>query len=214
LANISSAKSDANLASPNITGEIGWLSPDILKPALAICVLNLFVLSVIRCTKEESFINISNTLLAQPTTEGGREFENQYDLLRQRSRPYLFSNSLPPSVVGCASKVFDMLMKDSSFVQRITDNTKRFRTQMARAGFKISGDNHPISPVMLGDAKLASDFADDMLAKGIYVIGFSYPVVPKGQARIRVQISAAHTEMDIDRTVAAFIEVGKSRNVI
>jgi len=107
-----------------------------------------------------------------------------------------------------------MLMADSSLVQRIADNTNRFRTQMTKAGFKISGDNHPISPVMLGDAKLAADFADDMLAKGIYVIGFSYPVVPKDQARIRVQISAAHTEEDIDRTVAAFIEVGKIRNVI
>jgi len=144
-------------------------------------------------------------------TTGNKEL---ISLLRQRARPYLFSNSLPPPVVACASQVFDMLMKDSSFVKRITDNTNRFRTQMTKAGFKISGDNHPISPVMLGDAKLASDFADDMLAKGIYVIGFSYPVVPKDKARIRVQISAAHTQEDIDRTVAAFIEVGKSRNVI
>jgi len=144
-------------------------------------------------------------------TTGNKEL---ISLLRQRARPYLFSNSLPPPVVACASQVFDMLMKDSSFVKRITDNTNRFRSQMTKAGFTISGDNHPISPVMLGDAKLASDFADDMLAKGIYVIGFSYPVVPKDKARIRVQISAAHTEEDIDRTVAAFIEVGKSRNVI
>merc|ERR1712110_1317401 len=136
------------------------------------------------------------------------------DLLRQRARPYLFSNSLPPAVVATASQVFSMLMEDSSYAKRIQANTNRFRTQMTKAGFKISGDNHPISPVMLGDAKLAADFADDMLAKGIYVIGFSYPVVPKDQARIRVQISAAHTEEDIDRTVAAFIEVGKSRNVI
>jgi len=144
-------------------------------------------------------------------TTGNKEL---ISLLRQRARPYLFSNSLPPPVVACASQVFDMLMKDSSFVKRITDNTNRFRSQMTKAGFTISGDNHPISPVMLGDAKLASDFADDMLAKGIYVIGFSYPVVPKDKARIRVQISAAHTEEDIDRTVAAFKEVGKSRNVI
>jgi len=144
-------------------------------------------------------------------TTGSKEL---ISLLRQRARPYLFSNSLPPPVVACASQVFDMLMKDSSFVKQITDNTNRFRSQMTKAGFTISGDNHPISPVMLGDAKLAADFADDMLAKGIYVIGFSYPVVPKDKARIRVQISAAHTEEDIDRTVAAFIEVGKSRNVI
>ncbi len=125
-----------------------------------------------------------------------------------------------------------MITNDSSFAQRINENTSRFRTEMTKAGFKISGEDHAICPVMLGDAKLASDFADDMLSKrqennkihsisnnfslerGIFVIGFSYPVVPKGQARIRVQLSAAHTLEDIDRTIAAFIEVGKARNVI
>jgi len=135
-------------------------------------------------------------------------------LLRQRARPYLFSNSLPPPVVACASQVFSMLMDDSSFVSKIKENTTRFRQKMTSAGFTISGDNHPISPVMLGDAQLASDMADDMLKRGIFVIGFSYPVVPKGKARIRVQISAAHTTEDIDRTVEAFIEVGRARNVI
>jgi len=120
-------------------------------------------------------------------------------LLRQRARPYLFSNSLPPPVVACASQVFSMLMDDSSFVSKIKENTTRFRQKMTSAGFTISGDDHPISPVMLGDAQLASDMADDMLKRGIFVIGFSYPVVPKGKARIRVQISAAHTTEDIDR---------------
>jgi len=136
------------------------------------------------------------------------------DLLRQRSRPYLFSNSLPPPVVACASQVFSMLLEDSSLVEKINRNTARFRKSMTEAGFLISGDDHAISPVMLGDAKLASDFADLMLQEGIYVIGFSFPVVPKGKARIRVQISAAHSEEDIDRTVAAFIKVGKQLGVI
>jgi len=136
------------------------------------------------------------------------------DLLRQRSRPYLFSNSLPPPVVASASAVFDMLFNEASLVKKIQSNTTRFREAMTSAGFTISGDNHPISPVMLGDAKLASDFADAMLEQGIYVIGFSYPVVPKGQARIRVQISAAHSEEDIDRTVAAFTEVGRRLGVV
>jgi len=135
-------------------------------------------------------------------------------LLRQRARPYLFSNSLPPPVVASASQVFSMLMKDSSLVSKINENTKRFRDGMTSAGFTISGEDHPICPVMIGDAALATQMADDMLARGIFVIGFSYPVVPKGKARIRVQISAAHTTEDIDRTVNAFIEVGKLRNVI
>jgi len=135
-------------------------------------------------------------------------------LLRQRARPYLFSNSLPPPVVASASQVFSMLMDDSTFVSKIKENTTRFRKNMTAAGFTISGEDHPICPVMLGDAQLASDMADDMLDRGIFVIGFSYPVVPKGKARIRVQLSAAHTTEDIDRTVEAFIEVGKARNVI
>ncbi|XP_070267184.1 2-amino-3-ketobutyrate coenzyme A ligase, mitochondrial isoform X2 [Myotis yumanensis] len=130
-------------------------------------------------------------------------------LLRQRARPYLFSNSLPPAIVGCASKALDMLMEDNSIVQSITAKTQRFRSKMQAAGFTISGVNHPICPVMLGDARLASSMADDMLKRGIFVIGFSYPVVPKGKARIRVQISAVHSEEDIDRCVEAFVEVGR-----
>merc|ERR1711976_1021300 len=136
------------------------------------------------------------------------------DLLRQRSRPYLFSNSLPPPGVASASQVFSMLMQDSSFVSKINENTKLFREGMTKAGFTISGEDHPICPVMIGDAALATQMADDMLARGIFVIGFSYPVVPKGKARIRVKISAARTTEDIERTVNAFIEVGKLRNVI
>ncbi|XP_067137034.1 2-amino-3-ketobutyrate coenzyme A ligase, mitochondrial [Centruroides vittatus] len=136
------------------------------------------------------------------------------DLLRQRSRPYLFSNSLPPPVVSCASKVFDILLTSSDLTEKVSRNTELFRSEMKKSGFNIAGDNHPICPVMLGDAKLASVFADEMLDKGIYVIGFSYPVVPKGKARIRVQISAAHSEEDIRRTVQAFVDVGKKLKVL
>lgn len=136
------------------------------------------------------------------------------DLLRQKSRPYLFSNSLPPPVVGGAIAVIDMLMDSSKYTAKVQLNTNRFRSKMSAAGFTISGMHHPISPVMLGDARLASVFADEMLKRGIYVIGFSYPVVPKGKARIRVQISAAHSEDEIDRAVDAFIEVGKQMGLI
>ncbi|XP_053111807.1 2-amino-3-ketobutyrate coenzyme A ligase, mitochondrial isoform X1 [Hemicordylus capensis] len=136
------------------------------------------------------------------------------DLLRQRSRPYLFSNSLPPAVVGCASKALDLLMESNAIAQSMAAKTTRFRSKMAEAGFTISGNNHPICPVMLGDARLASMMADDMLKRGIYVIGFSYPVVPKGQARIRVQISAVHSEEDIDRCVEAFSEVGRKHGAL
>ncbi|XP_054181283.1 2-amino-3-ketobutyrate coenzyme A ligase, mitochondrial isoform X5 [Homo sapiens] len=144
-------------------------------------------------------------------------------LLRQRARPYLFSNSLPPAVVGCASKALDLLMGSNTIVQSMAAKTQRcdsqqgrlgggetwFRSKMEAAGFTISGASHPICPVMLGDARLASRMADDMLKRGIFVIGFSYPVVPKGKARIRVQISAVHSEEDIDRCVEAFVEVGR-----
>ncbi|XP_069087487.1 2-amino-3-ketobutyrate coenzyme A ligase, mitochondrial [Pleurodeles waltl] len=135
-------------------------------------------------------------------------------LLRQRSRPYLFSNTLPPSVVGSASKALDLLMESNVIAQSVAAKTQRFRTQMTAAGFTISGNDHPISPVMLGDARLASLMADDLLERGIYVIGFSYPVVPKGKARIRVQISAAHSEEDIDQCVSAFVEVGHKHGVV
>lgn len=144
-------------------------------------------------------------------TTGSREL---IDFLRQKSRPYLFSNSLPPPVVASGIAVIDMLSSSNDLTAKVQSNTDRFRSKMTAAGFTISGNDHPISPVMLGDARLASNFADEMLKKGIYVIGFSFPVVPKGKARIRVQISAAHTEEEIDRAVEAFIEVGKKLKVI
>lgn len=136
------------------------------------------------------------------------------DILRQRSRPYLFSNTLPPAIVGSALKALELIMKDTSLPSKVAENTKRFRSQMKALGFNVIGENHPISPVMLGDAKLASQFADEMLNEGIYVIGFSYPVVPKGKARIRVQISASHTNEEIDKCVNAFKTIGKKLNVI
>ncbi|XP_051904765.1 2-amino-3-ketobutyrate coenzyme A ligase, mitochondrial isoform X2 [Hippocampus zosterae] len=136
------------------------------------------------------------------------------DLLRQRSRPYLFSNSLPPPVVGCATRAVELLLASSEIAQSMSAKTMRFRNKMTQAGFTISGSAHPICPVMLGDARLASLMADDMLKLGVYVIGFSFPVVPKGKARIRVQISAAHTDEDIDHCVDAFIQTGRKHGVI
>ncbi|KAL0222508.1 hypothetical protein RCL1_002362 [Eukaryota sp. TZLM3-RCL] len=137
------------------------------------------------------------------------------DLLRQRSRTYLFSNSVCPAVVGGSLKVFDLLSSSSELVDRIQANTRQFRTAMKAAGFTISGhDMHPIAPVMFGDARLAAEFAEEMKARGIYVIAFSYPVVPKGKARIRVQMSAAHSTEQVQRLIDAFIEVGRSLKVI
>ncbi|GAB0093630.1 2-amino-3-ketobutyrate coenzyme A ligase [Sergentomyia squamirostris] len=136
------------------------------------------------------------------------------DLLRQKSRPYLFSNTLPPPVVGIAIKVMDILLKSSDLSKKIKKNTDHFRKGMAKVGFTVAGMDHPICPVMLGDAKLAGTFANEMLKKGIYVIGFSYPVVPKGKARIRVQISAAHSSEEIQRCIDAFREVGLKLGVI
>nr|XP_040046925.1 2-amino-3-ketobutyrate coenzyme A ligase, mitochondrial [Gasterosteus aculeatus aculeatus] len=136
------------------------------------------------------------------------------DLLRQRSRPYLFSNSLPPPVVACATRAVELLLASNEISQSMVAKTMRFRSKMAQAGFTISGSAHPICPVMLGDARLASLMADDMLKLGVYVIGFSFPVVPKGKARIRVQISAAHTDEDIDHCVDAFIQTGRKHGVV
>uniref|UniRef100_A0A8C3G4V8 2-amino-3-ketobutyrate coenzyme A ligase, mitochondrial n=1 Tax=Cyclopterus lumpus TaxID=8103 RepID=A0A8C3G4V8_CYCLU len=136
------------------------------------------------------------------------------DLLRQRSRPYLFSNSLPPPVVGCATRAVELLLASNEISQSMVAKTMRFRNKMTQAGFTISGLAHPICPVMLGDARLASMMSDDMLKLGVYVIGFSFPVVPKGKARIRVQISAAHTDEDIDHCVDAFIQTGRKHGVV
>ncbi|BET98633.1 glycine C-acetyltransferase [Xenorhabdus taiwanensis] len=134
--------------------------------------------------------------------------------LRQRSRPYLFSNSLAPAIVAASINVLDMLKNGDDLRDRLWKNANLFREKMTAAGFILAGADHAIIPVMLGDAKLAQEFASELLKEGIYVIGFFYPVVPKGQARIRTQISAAHTEEQIERVVAAFIRIGKQLNVI
>jgi len=136
------------------------------------------------------------------------------EFLRQRSRPYLFSNTLAPPIVAASMASFKMLDETTELRDRLEENTRYFRQGMTTTGFKILPGSHPIVPVMLGDAKLAHDVAHDMLERGIYVIGFSYPVVPKGQARIRVQVSAAHEKEHLDRAIQAFTEVGKSRGII
>jgi glycine C-acetyltransferase len=136
------------------------------------------------------------------------------ELLRQRSRPYLFSNSLAPSIAGASIAVLDLLAKDPAPRERVMANARRFREGMTAAGFTIKAGIHPIVPIMIGDAKLASDMARAMLDEGIYVIGFSYPVVPKGEARIRVQLSAGHTEANVEQAITAFTKVGKSMGVI
>ena len=144
-------------------------------------------------------------------TSGKKEI---IEMLRQRSRPYLFSNSLAPSIVGAAIKVIDLLSYNTDFFDKLKSNTKYFRTKMVEAGFDIKKGVHPIVPVMLYDAKLSQVMADKLLNEGIYVIGFFYPVVPKGEARIRVQISAGHSRKDLDKAIKAFIKVGTELNII
>lgn len=134
--------------------------------------------------------------------------------LRQRSRPYLFSNSLAPSIVNASIEVLDLLADGDELRQTLKDNARYFRRKMQSAGFTCAGADHAIIPVMLGDAKLASAMAERLLAEGIYVIGFSFPVVPKGQARIRTQISAAHTKAQLDKAIDAFIRIGRELKVI
>jgi glycine C-acetyltransferase len=138
--------------------------------------------------------------------------------LRQKSRPYLFSNTLAPSVAGGTLKVIELLSSTTHLRDKLERNQQYFRKQMTDAGFEITPGDHAIVPIMFGkfenDAKLAQDFAADLLKEGIYVIGFSYPVVPRGQARIRVQLSAAHETEHIDRAVAAFTKIGKKLKVI
>ena len=137
-------------------------------------------------------------------TSGRREI---IELLRQRSRPYLFSNTLAPSIAGASLKVLELLTESTALRDQLEANTKFFREGMARLGFTVLPGTHPICPVMLGDAALATRFADAMLAHGVYVIGFSFPVVPKGKARIRTQISAAHSREDLEKALAAFASV-------
>ena len=136
------------------------------------------------------------------------------EILRQRSRPYLFSNSLAPAIVGASLKVFELLSNDTSLRDKLEWNTNYFRTEMEKAGFDLVGADAAIVPVMLYDAKLSQVMAEKLLEKGIYVIGFFFPVVPKEQARIRVQLSAAHTKEHLDKAISAFIEVAKELNII
>jgi len=144
-------------------------------------------------------------------TSGRKEI---IDMLRQRSRPYLFSNTLAPSIAGASIAVLDMLSETTELRDKLESNTQYFRQQMTKAGFDIKPGVHPIVPVMLYDAKLSQQFAARMLEEGIYVIGFYYPVVPQGKARIRVQISAAHEQHHLDKCIAAFTKVGKELDVI
>ena len=136
------------------------------------------------------------------------------DFLRQRSRPYLFSNSLPPPIVSAGLKALELVSGSSDLRDRLHSNARTLRAGLEKAGFRLKPGNHPILPVMLGDAALATKMADKLLERGIYVIGFSYPVVPQGQARIRIQLSAAHTPEQLERALQAFTEVGKELGVI
>ena len=144
-------------------------------------------------------------------TSGPKEI---IDLLRQKSRPYLFSNTIAPSIVGASLGVLEILEKDNSHLEKLKENTRYFREKISNFGFDIKPGSHPIVPVMLYDDHLAQDMSSELLKLGIYVIGFFFPVVPKGQARIRVQISAAHSIEDIDKALSAFLKVGKKLKVI
>jgi glycine C-acetyltransferase len=136
------------------------------------------------------------------------------DLLRQRSRPYLFSNTLPPALVAASIRVFDILSASTELRDRLEQNTRYFRSAMTAAGFDIKPGEHPIVPVMLYEAPLAQEFAAKLLEEGIYVIGFFFPVVPEGEARIRVQLSAAHERDHLDRAINAFVKIGRELKVI
>ena len=144
-------------------------------------------------------------------TSGRREI---IELLRQRSRPYLFSNSIAPAIVAASLKVFELLESSTGLADRVKENTAYFREAMARTGFRIAGADHPITPIMLGDASLSQRFAEKLLEQGVYAIGFFYPVVPRDSARIRTQISAAHTTDHLDRAVDAFTRTGRELGVI
>lgn len=144
-------------------------------------------------------------------TSGRKEI---IELLRQRSRPYLFSNSLAPAIAGASIEVFDMLSGSTALRDKLEQNTKYFRSEMTKAGFDIKPGEHPIVPIMLYEAPLAQQFAEQLLEKGIYVIGFFFPVVAKGQARIRVQLSASHEKSHLDKAIKAFAEVGKNLGVL
>ena len=136
------------------------------------------------------------------------------DMLRQRSRPYLFSNSLPPALVAGTMKALDLIGDGDDLRQKLTSNAEYFRAGMEKAGFDLVPGHHPIVPVMLGDAKVAQAMSAKLLERGIYAIGFFFPVVPKGKARIRTQMSAAHTKDQLDQAITAFTEVGKELGII
>ena len=144
-------------------------------------------------------------------TSGKKEI---IDILRQKSRPYLFSNTLAPAIVGASLKAIDLIKNNKSIINKLNDNTTYFRNQIKELGFDIKGDNHPIVPVMIYDDKIASEMSDYLLKNGIYVVGFSYPVVPKGLARIRVQISSSHNKKQIDKAVGLFKKAGQKFGVI
>ena len=144
-------------------------------------------------------------------TAGRREI---IELLRQRSRPYLFSNSLAPAITAASVAALDLLSSSTTLIDRLRDNTAYFRSEMSKLGFDILPGEHPIVPIMLGHTALAGRFAEKMLAKGIYVIGFSYPVVPQGKARIRTQMSAALTRADLTSAIAKFADVGGEMGLI
>ncbi|PJC87221.1 glycine C-acetyltransferase [Vibrio sp. HA2012] len=136
------------------------------------------------------------------------------DWLRQRSRPYLFSNSVAPAIVAASIRVIDLLVESAQLREQLWNNAAHFRSRMQSAGFTLAGADHAIIPIMLGDAKVATEFAERALEKGIYVIGFSFPVVPKGQARIRTQMSAAHSSEQLDKAIDVFIEIGQEMGII
>jgi glycine C-acetyltransferase len=136
------------------------------------------------------------------------------DLMRQRARPYLFSNALPPPIVAASLRAIDLAEQGDDLRARLSENAKRFRTGMTAAGFKLLAGEHPIIPVMLGEAKLAQEMANKLYDKGVYVTGFFFPVVPKGQARIRTQMSAAHSAADVDAAIAAFTAVGQELRMV
>jgi len=136
------------------------------------------------------------------------------EILRNRSRPYLFSNTLAPPIVAGTLAVLDLLAGSSELRDRLERNTQRFRQGMTEAGFRLRPGTHPIVPIMIGQARLAVEFARRLLDEGVYVVGFSYPVVPEGQSRIRVQLSAAHTDEQIDRAIAAFSRVGRQMGIV
>ena len=144
-------------------------------------------------------------------TSGKKEI---IDILRQKSRPYLFSNTLAPAIVGASLKAIDLIKNNKSIINKLNENTTYFRNQIKELGFDIKGDNHPIVPVMIYDDKIASEMSDYLLKNGIYVVGFSYPVVPKGLARIRVQISSSHNKKQIDKAVSLFKKAGQKFGVI